>query len=79
MIQAVFVIRDGLCLFSRQYEEDKLDSDLISGFLGAINLFTESMTNGSALEMITMKRSTFSFTIIDNLLLDHNRDKISPL
>lgn len=81
MIQAVFVIRNGLCLFSRQYGEKVLDSDLVSGFLGAINAYTESISNGLALEVITMNKTTLSFTIIDELLFvfKHGNMKDSKL
>jgi len=81
MIEAVFVIRNGLCLFSRQYGKEWLDSDLVSGFLCAINQFTLNATNGSGIEMITMKKSTLSFTMVEEYLFvfKHGNMKNSKL
>jgi len=81
MIEGVFVIRNGLCLFSRQYGKDRVDSDLVSGFLCAINQFTMNATNGSGIEMITMKKSTLSFTMVKDFLFvfKHGKMKSSKL
>ncbi len=75
MIHAVYIVKDGICLFSRQYCEKKIDSNLFSSFLTALNLFAKEISNKN-LKQILIEDDIFTFSIIDDLIFVYNHDKI---
>lgn len=66
-IQAVLIIKNGTCIFSRQYgDNEKLDTQLVAGFLSAISQFTEQAA-GEQLQNIRMDNSTFYSCCCENV------------
>ena len=81
MINAIYIIYDGICLFSRQYNEKYIKKDhILSTFLTAVNQVVQELTHKS-LERLILEDDIFSFSIIDNILFvyTHNDLKDSDL
>lgn len=81
MIKSVFIINEGLCLFSRQYGKKKLDSNLISGFLTAIRSFAKEMLSDGEMNNLSIGEETLSFFTSGNLIfvINHNNLKQTKL
>ncbi len=84
MIHAIFIIYNGICLFSRQYSKEYEQHDLLSSFLMAVNQFANAISNKNLRKLI-LEDDVFSFSMIDNILFvyihddkrDNNLEKIS--
>jgi hypothetical protein len=81
MINAIYIIYDGICLFSRQYNEKYIKKDhILSTFLTAMNQVVQELTHKS-LERLILEDDIFSFSVIDDILFvyTHNDIKDSDL
>ena len=73
-IQAVLIIKNGTCIFSRQYGDDeKLDAQLVAGFLTAVSQFTEQAA-GEKLQNIKMDNSSFYSCVDENVQFIYKHD-----
>ena len=73
MIQAIFVIHKGVCLFSRQYGKSYQESQLLSAFLTAINQLALEISNKN-LKKLVLDEETFSFSMVNNILFVYAHD-----
>ncbi len=84
MIHAIFIIYNGICLFSRQYSKEYREHDLLASFLMAVNQFARAISHKNLRKLI-LEDDIFSFSMIDNILFvyihddkqDNNLEKIS--
>lgn len=67
MIKAIFIIHNGVCLFSRQYGKKYQESQLFSAFLTAINQLAREISHKD-LKKLILDEETFSFSVVNNLL-----------
>ena len=75
MIQAIFVIYNGVCLFSRQYGKRYQESQLLSAFLMAINQLAREVSHKDLKELV-LDEETFSFSMVNNILFVYAHDNI---
>lgn len=75
MIQAIFVIYKGVCLFSRQYGKSYQESQLLSAFLTAINQVAIEISHKN-LKKLVLDEETFSFSMVNNILFVYAHDNI---
>ena len=80
MIQAIFVIHKGVCLFSREYGKSYQESQLLSAFLTAINQLAQEISHKDLKELV-LDKEIFSFSMINDILFvyAHNNIKKSEL
>ena len=67
MIQSIFIIHNGVCLFSRQYGKEYQESQLLSAFLTAINQLAREISHKD-LKTLILDEETFSFSVVNNIL-----------
>ncbi len=75
MIQAIFVIYKGVCLFSRQYGKSYQQSQLLSAFLTAINQLALEISHKN-LKKLVLDEEIFSFSMVNNILFVYAHDDI---
>lgn len=75
MIQAIFVIYKGVCLFSRQYGKSYQESQLLSAFITAINQLAQEISHKD-LKKLELDEETFSFSMINDILFVYAHDNI---
>lgn len=75
MIQAIFVIHKGVCLFSRQYGKSYQQSQLLSAFLTAINQLAIEISHKN-LKKLVLDKETFSFSMVNNILFVYAHEDI---
>ncbi len=75
MIQAIFVIYKGVCLFSRQYGKSYQKTQLLSAFLTAINQLAIEISHKN-LKKLVLDEETFSFSMVNNILFVYAHDNI---
>jgi Na+/phosphate symporter len=75
VIHAVFIIHNGICLFSRQYSKKTIKKYLFSAFLTAINQFAKEISK-KHLKKIIIEDEIFSMSVIENLLFVYKHDDI---
>ena len=75
MIQAIFVIYKGVCLYSRQYGKSYQESQLLSAFLTAINQLAQEISHKDLKELV-LDEETFSFSMVNNILFVYAHEKI---
>ena len=75
MIQAIFVIYKGVCLFSRQYGKSYQKTQLLSAFLTAINQLALEISHKN-LKKLVLDEEIFSFSMVNNILFVYAHDDI---
>lgn len=75
MIHAVFIIYNGICLFSRQYGKKYMEDILFPSLLMAISQFAKEISKQN-LKKIIIGDDIFSFSSIENLLFVYKHDEI---
>lgn len=75
MIQAIFVIHKGVCLFSRQYGKSYQESQLLSAFITAINQLALEISHKN-LKKFVLDEETFSFSMVNDILFVYAHDNI---
>jgi len=75
MIQAIYVIYKGVCLFSRQYGKSYQQSQLLSAFLTAINQLAIEISHKN-LKKLVLDEEIFSFSMVNNILFVYAHDDI---
>ena len=75
MIEAVFIIHHGVCLFSRQYSKIGLEKNLFSSFITAINQFATQIS-GVGLSKFIVGDSIFSLSLINNILFVYKHEDL---
>ncbi len=67
MIRAIFIVRQGICVFSATYEI-KLDAsnDLLAGFLSALPAFAKEIDDSQELREFKISDYQFSFKLLKN-------------
>jgi len=75
MIQAIFIIHKGVCLFSRQYGKSYQESQLLSAFLTAINQLAKEISH-KELKKLVLDEETFSFSMVNDILFVYAHDDI---
>ena len=75
MIQAIFVIYKGVCLFSRQYGKSYQKTQLLSAFLTAINQLAIEISHKN-LKKLVLDEEIFSFSMVNNILFVYAHDNI---
>ena len=75
MIQAIFVIYKGVCLFSRQYGKIYQETQLLSAFLTAINQLAIEISHKN-LKKLVLDEEIFSFSMVNNILFVYAHDDI---
>ena len=75
MIQGIFVIYKGVCLFSRQYGKNYQESQLLSAFLTAINQLAKEISH-KELKKLVLDEETFSFSMVNDILFVYAHDNI---
>ena len=75
MIQAIFVIYKGVCLYSRQYGKSYQESQLLSAFLTAINQLAQEISQKD-LKKLVLDKDTFSFSMVNDILFVYAHDNI---
>jgi hypothetical protein len=75
MIQAIFVIYKGVCLFSRQYGKSYQKTQLLSAFLTAINQLAIEISHKN-LKKLVLDEEIFSFSMVNNILFVYAHDDI---
>lgn len=67
MIRAIFIIKQGICVFSTTYEI-KLDvsKDLLAGFLSALPAFAMEIEESQQIEGFKLSEFTFVFKLLKN-------------
>lgn len=78
MIEDLYIIRDGICLFSHEIKSGKQDSQLFAGFLTAINQFANSITEGEKIKQIIIGDSTLSFKIKRDIIFVFKQKDVHP-
>lgn len=80
MIHAIFIIKDGVCLFSRQYGKKNIKIHLFSGFLSALMHFAKEVSY-KELKKLVIEDDIFSLYLVDNIsfVLKHDEMKKSKL
>ena len=68
MIRAIFVIKQGICVFSSTYDI-KLDvsNDLLAGFLSALPAFAKEINESQEIREFKVSDFQFSFKKLDNM------------
>lgn len=80
MIHAIFIIKDSVCLFSRQYSKKRIKSQLFSGFLAALMQFAKEVSHKD-LKKLIIEDDIFSLYLADNIsyVFKHDEMKKSKL
>ena len=80
MIHAIFIIQDGVCLFSRQYSKKSIKTQLFSGFLSALMQFAKEVSHKD-LKKLIIEDDIFSLYLADNIsfVFKHDEMKKSKL
>ena len=80
MIHAIFIIKKGICLFSRQYSKKIIESHIFSGFLSALMQFAKEVSQ-KELSKIVIENDIFSLYLVDNIsfVFKHDDMKVSKL
>lgn len=77
MIHAIFIIKDSICLFSRQYSKKIIESHLFSGFLSALMQFAKEVSQ-KELTKIIIENDIFSLYLVDNISFVFKHDEMKP-
>jgi len=75
MIHAIFIIKDGVCLFSRQYSKENIKSHLFSGFLSALMQFAKEVSQKD-LKKLIIEDDIFSLYLADKISFVFKHDEI---
>jgi len=75
MIHALFIIKDDICLFSRQYGKESIKSHLFSGFLSALMKFAKEISHKD-LKKLVIEEDIFSLYLVDNISFVFKHDEI---
>ncbi len=75
MIHAMFIIKDGVCLFSRQYIKKSIKSHLFSGFLSALMHFAKEVSHKD-LKKLIIEDDIFSLYLVDNICFVFKHDEM---
>ncbi len=67
MISAIFIIKTGVCLFSRQYGDSNVESERFSALIQGITQFAENISGGS-LSKIMLGKNTYFLSVINDIL-----------
>ena len=80
MIHAIFIIKDSICLFSRQYDNKIIKSHLFSGFISALMQFAKEVSQ-KELTKIIIENDIFSLYLVDKIsfVFKHDEMKASNL
>ena len=74
IINAIWILNeDGICLAQRNYTHKKIDPELFSGLISAIQLFSKSVTE-RVIESFQMKDQKVLYDVSDVLVLAINFD-----
>ncbi len=68
MIEKLYIIQEGICLYSRELNKNIQDTDLVAGFLTAINHFANNLNTGGDLKQIVIGDVTYSLVVLKNLI-----------
>jgi small GTP-binding protein len=69
MIQAVYIIKKtGEALFTKRYEQSKVDENLISGFLSALQNFVSEVSSGDTIRTIKTGNVKFIYNIAKDII-----------
>ncbi len=74
MIENLWIIRDGISIFSKNYMRLKISDDLLAGFLSAIDSFIKETTEGE-IKNINLKDSKFTYLVGEKLIIVVNTDE----
>jgi hypothetical protein len=74
MIENLWIIRDGISIFSKNYMKLKISDDLLAGFLSAIDSFIKETTEGE-IKNISLKDSKFTYLVGEKLIIVLNTDE----
>jgi len=75
-INAVYIIYNGVCLVSRQYNEKYNTKDhLLSAFISAIDSFAKEFSN-KELKRLVLEDDIFSFSKIDDVIFVFTHDNV---
>ncbi|MBN1800328.1 MAG: hypothetical protein JW891_02420 [Candidatus Lokiarchaeota archaeon] len=75
MINAVFIIRKGICIFSRQYGEKNIESDRFSALIEGLNRFAENISGG-VLQQVILGKDTYYLSVINDILFVYQHDEL---
>ncbi len=74
MIENLWIIRDGISIFSKNYIKLNVSDDLLAGFLSAMDSFIKETTKGE-IKNISLKDSKFTYLVGDDLIIVLNTDE----
>lgn len=76
MINAIYIIYNGICLFSHQYDEEiRRKENIISAFISAINQFATHLAHKD-LKRLILEDEIFSFSKINDILFVFSHDNL---
>jgi hypothetical protein len=76
VINGFYIIYDGICLFSRQYNKRYKDNHhLVSAFLSALDLFAKEISDKHLTKMV-LEDDVFSFSLVNNILFVYTYDDV---
>ena len=76
-IKGFYIIKDGVSLYSQEFEEKKYDENLTAGFLSAINSFANQIQEGDNIQQIVLGEKIFSFTLKKDLIFVLKHEKFA--
>ena len=74
MIENLWIIKDGILIFSKNYVRFNISDDLLGGFLTAIDSFVKQTTKGK-IKNITLNERKFTYLVSENLIIVLNTDE----
>ena len=74
MIENLWIIRDGILIFSKNYVRLNISDDLLGEFLSAIDAFIKETTEGE-IKNISLKDSKFTYLVGEKLIIVLNTDE----
>ena len=78
VIDGIYIIREGACLYSRELDDPDEETHLVAGFLTALNHFANRMGEGRNIEQIVVGDSTLSFKIAKKLIFVFKHENAPP-
>ncbi len=75
LINAVFIIKKGTCIFSRQYGEKNIESDRFSALIEGLNSFAENISGG-VLQQVILGKDTYYLSVINEILFVYQHDEL---
>jgi len=77
VIDGLYVIKDGVCLYSRDPKADMEEKVIISGFLTAFNQFAKNIPKGGNIKQIVIGKMVMSFLLSRNLIFVFRQSELN--